>query len=38
MAQLPEKEISFEVIEALVKYLKSQKIPGSVLIFLFGWN
>ncbi|XP_033322753.1 dosage compensation regulator mle isoform X1 [Megalopta genalis] len=38
MAQLSEKEISFELIEALLKYIKDQGIPGAVLIFLPGWN
>lgn len=38
MAQLTEKEISFELIEALLMYIKKQSIPGAVLIFLPGWN
>ncbi|RLU25415.1 hypothetical protein DMN91_001571 [Ooceraea biroi] len=38
MAQLTEKEISFELIEALLRYVKEQTIPGAVLIFLPGWN
>lgn len=38
MAQLTEKEISFELIEALLMYIKKQEIPGAVLIFLPGWN
>ncbi|XP_031836743.1 dosage compensation regulator mle isoform X1 [Nomia melanderi] len=38
MAQLSEKEISFELIEALLRYIKDQGIPGAVLIFLPGWN
>ncbi|KAK0088841.1 hypothetical protein PV325_010438 [Microctonus aethiopoides] len=38
MAQLSEKEISFELIEALLEYIKRQGIPGAVLIFLPGWN
>lgn len=38
MAQLTEKEISFELIEALLMYIKKQDIPGAVLIFLPGWN
>ncbi|XP_032690956.1 dosage compensation regulator isoform X2 [Odontomachus brunneus] len=38
MAQLTEKEISFELIETLLKYIKTQDIPGAVLIFLPGWN
>ncbi|XP_072762492.1 dosage compensation regulator mle isoform X1 [Anoplolepis gracilipes] len=38
MAQLTEKEISFELIEALLTYINRQDIPGAVLIFLPGWN
>ncbi|CAL1683996.1 unnamed protein product [Lasius platythorax] len=38
MAQLTEKEISFELIEALLTYIKRQEAPGAVLIFLPGWN
>ncbi|XP_049811286.1 dosage compensation regulator isoform X1 [Schistocerca nitens] len=38
MAQLSEKEISFELIEGLLKYIKGLDIPGAVLIFLPGWN
>ena len=38
MAQLSEKEISFELIDALLLYIKNQQIPGAVLVFLPGWN
>lgn len=38
MAQLNEKEISFELIEALLGYIKKQSISGAILIFLPGWN
>ena len=38
MAQLTEKEISFELIESLLRYIKDQNIPGAVLVFLPGWN
>ncbi|XP_001604965.2 dosage compensation regulator isoform X1 [Nasonia vitripennis] len=38
MEQLTEKEISFELIESLLRYIKDQNIPGAVLIFLPGWN
>nr|CAD7444842.1 unnamed protein product [Timema bartmani] len=38
VAQLSEKEISFELIEALLKYIKGLTVPGAVLIFLPGWN
>ncbi|NWU99713.1 DHX9 helicase, partial [Upupa epops] len=38
MAQLSEKETSFELIEALLMYIKTLNIPGAVLVFLPGWN
>jgi ATP-dependent RNA helicase A len=38
MANLGERELSFELIDALLKYIKDQGIPGAVLIFLPGWN
>ncbi|KAJ3661223.1 hypothetical protein Zmor_005629 [Zophobas morio] len=38
MARMNEKEVSFELMEALLKYIKSQEIPGAVLVFLPGWN
>ncbi|NXE05029.1 DHX9 helicase, partial [Lophotis ruficrista] len=38
MAQLNEKETSFELIEALLTYIKTLNVPGAVLIFLPGWN
>lgn len=38
VAQLSEKEVSFELIEELLKYIKSLGIPGAVLVFLPGWN
>lgn len=38
MARLNEKEISFELLEALLDYIKTQSIPGAVLVFLPGWN
>jgi len=36
MAMLGEREMSFELIESLLKYIKSLQIPGGVLIFLPG--
>uniref|UniRef100_A0A8C9T1T9 RNA helicase n=1 Tax=Scleropages formosus TaxID=113540 RepID=A0A8C9T1T9_SCLFO len=38
MAQLNEKETSFELIEALLKYIETLKVAGAVLVFLPGWN
>lgn len=38
MAKLSEKELSFELIEALLKYIKGLNVPGAVLVFLPGWN
>ncbi|XP_071097710.1 ATP-dependent RNA helicase A-like [Haliotis cracherodii] len=38
MAQLNEKELSFELIESILRYLKQLKVPGAVLVFLPGWN
>ncbi|KAK9499269.1 hypothetical protein O3M35_002337 [Rhynocoris fuscipes] len=38
VAKMSEKEISFELIEALIKYCKESGLPGAVLVFLPGWN
>ncbi|XP_035234281.1 ATP-dependent RNA helicase A-like [Stegodyphus dumicola] len=38
MASLSEKELSFELIEALLSYIKGLNVPGAVLVFLPGWN
>ncbi|KAK7867141.1 hypothetical protein R5R35_005856 [Gryllus longicercus] len=38
VAQLSEKEISFELIQGILTYVKSLGIPGAVLVFLPGWN
>ncbi|GJQ87202.1 putative ATP-dependent helicase [Trypoxylus dichotomus] len=38
LSKLSEKDISFELIEALLKYIKDQNVEGAVLIFLPGWN
>nr|KAG5703072.1 hypothetical protein BaRGS_016233 [Batillaria attramentaria]KAG5706592.1 hypothetical protein BaRGS_005662 [Batillaria attramentaria] len=38
LAMMPEKELSFELIEALLRYIKDLGIPGAVLVFLPGWN
>ena len=38
MQTMGEKEMSFELIEAILKYIKSMSIDGAVLVFLPGWN
>ncbi|KAG8227388.1 hypothetical protein J437_LFUL000396 [Ladona fulva] len=38
MKSLSEKEVSFELIVELFKYVKSLEIPGAILVFLPGWN
>ncbi len=38
MRKMSEKNLSFELIECLLKYIHSLNQPGSVLIFLPGWN
>lgn len=38
MAMMSEKETSFELIEALIKYVKTLEVDGAVLVFLPGWN
>jgi ATP-dependent RNA helicase A len=38
MGQLSEKAISFELIESLIKYIRTLNQPGAILIFMPGWN
>lgn len=38
MSKLSESEVSFELIESLLLYIKSMKQEGAVLVFLPGWN
>jgi len=38
MSQMQEKDFSFELAGALLTHIKNLRIPGSILIFLPGWN
>lgn len=38
LAQLTEKEVCFELVDALIKYILTLETPGAILIFLDGWN
>ncbi|CAH1405915.1 unnamed protein product [Nezara viridula] len=38
LSKMNEKDISFELIEALIKHCKGTGLEGAVLIFLPGWN
>ena len=38
MSALGEKEMSFELIEAILKYIQNIGTPGAVLVFLPGWR
>lgn len=38
LARMTEKEISLELLEALLVYIKGLQVPGAILIFLPGWN
>ncbi|XP_049880517.1 dosage compensation regulator isoform X2 [Pectinophora gossypiella] len=38
MAQLSEKDLSFELIEAILLYITNLRQSGAVLVFLPGWN
>ncbi|TKS79274.1 ATP-dependent RNA helicase A [Collichthys lucidus] len=38
MAQINEKETSFELVEALLRYIETLQVAGAVLVFLPGWN
>ena len=38
MSMLSEKDMSFDMIDSLLKYIKGLGISGAVLIFLPGWN
>lgn len=36
--QLSEKDISFEIVSALLGYFRTLNTPGAILVFLPGWN
>lgn len=38
MSKLSESEVSFELIESILLYIKSLRQEGAVLVFLPGWN
>lgn len=38
MAAISESEISFELVDALLQYVRQKNVPGAVLVFLPGWN
>ena len=38
MSLMSEKDLSFDLIDQLLKYIAGLGIPGAVLIFLPGWN
>ncbi|KAK3874012.1 hypothetical protein Pcinc_021030 [Petrolisthes cinctipes] len=38
LSLLNEKDMSFELVEAILKYIDTLNSPGAVLVFLPGWN
>ncbi|RUS82449.1 hypothetical protein EGW08_009795, partial [Elysia chlorotica] len=38
MGMIEEKTIPFDLVEALLRYIKDLGVPGAILFFLPGWN
>lgn len=38
LAQMTEKEVAFELVDALIQYILTLETAGAILIFLDGWN
>ncbi|KAG1682493.1 ATP-dependent RNA helicase A protein [Nymphon striatum] len=38
MANISEREVPYELVDELLKYMGSLNTPGAVLVFLPGWN
>lgn len=38
MAKLSERDMNFELVDALLKHIIGLDIDGAVLVFLPGWN
>lgn len=35
---MTEKEVPFDLVESLLKYIMSLETAGAILVFLDGWN
>ena len=38
MANMGEREVPFDLLDALLQYINSLNVPGAVLVFLPGWS